>query len=481
VADTADPQTPAHEATQRKAQREGKWALLGFGGSQMLRLGSNLVLTRLIPREAFGVFLVVRFVLMAIGQFSDVGVAASIIQSKRDDERFLNTAWTLQVVRGLVLTTIAAAVAWPAAAFFGMPELFGLVPFAGLVGVIGGFNSTRLLTLNRTLEIKRLTLLDFGSQLIGTGVTLVWAFLHPTVWALAAGGVAAGIGKAAMSHSLVPGLRNRFVWDREAASDLFRFGKWVFLSTLLGFTATQADRVVFGKLFPAAELGVYAIATLIAFTPQQVFRHIVLSVSFPLYSQTVRDGGDLPRVFRAGRQRVLLLGGLVCSLMLGGGPTIIDFLYPPEYAAAGWMVQMLAVATWFNALQVTIEAATLARGDSRTVAVSNAVKIAIMAVMIAVGFLAWGIPGAIAGFALSEVPRFIQLTIVGTRAGLRGLGQELGYTGLMVAVAAVGWLATSTMRAADLPLVLEALALGLVCLLGWSPLALPTLRARLGR
>jgi O-antigen/teichoic acid export membrane protein len=467
---------PADDATQLKAQREGKWALLGFGGSQLLRLGSNLILTRLLPREAFGVFLVVRFVLMAIGQFSDVGVAASIIQSKRDDERFLNTAWTLQVVRGVALTLVAAAVAWPMAAFFGMPELLGLCPFAGLVGVIGGFNSTRLLTLNRKLEIKRLTLIEFASQLIGTGATLVWAFVHPTVWALAAGGVAAGIGKAAMSHTWIPGVRNALVWDREAAQDLFRFGKWVFLSTLLGFTATQADRVVFGRLFPAAELGVYAIAVLIAFTPQQVFRHLVLSVTFPLYSQTFRDGGDMPRVFRAGRQRVLLLAGLVCSLMLGGGPTIIDFLYPDEYAAAGWMVQLLAIATWFNALEVTVEAATLARGESRAVAIANAIKIVLMAGMIAAGYVLFGLPGAIAGFALSEIPRWALLTAGAAKARLRGLPQELGYTAAMLIVAALAFAVTTTFRGRGVPLLLEALVLGVVCVLGWLPLALPELR-----
>ena len=476
--ETADPTPPAHDATQRKAQREGKWALFGQGGGQVLRLGSNLILTRLIAPEAFGVFLVVRFVLMAIGQFSDVGVAASIIQSKRDDDRFLNTAWTLQVVRGAVLSTIAAAVAWPAAVFFKMPELYALIPFAGLVGVIGGFNSTRVLTLNRQLEIKRLTLIDFASQVIGTAATLAWALVNPTVWALAAGGVAAQLGKAILSHTSIPGIKNRWQWDREAARDLFQFGKWVFLSTLLGFTATQADRVVFGRLFPTYELGVYAIAVLIAFTPQQVLRHLVLSVIFPLYSQTHRDGGDLALVYKIGRKRPLLLGGVVCSLMLAGGPTIIDFLYPDEYTDAGWMVQVLAVATWFNTLEVTSEAAVLARGESRAVAIANAIKIALMIAMIAGGFVWFGVPGAIIGFALSEVPRWLLLTARTQSAGLHGLGQELGYTAVMAGIAGVAWLAVIGLRSVGAPIVVEALVLGAVCVAGWAPLALPELRGR---
>ena len=284
-----------------------------------------------------------------------------------------------------------------------------------------------------------------------------------------------------MSQFWIPGPRNRLCWDKSAASALFKFGKWVFLATLLGFLATQADRFVFARLFAKEDLGVYAIAVLIAFTPTQVFRHLTLQVTFPLYSQTHREGGNLAHVFRAGRRRVLLLAGLVCTLMLGGGPTIIDFLYPDEYAPAGWMVQLLAVGTWFNALEVTLEAASLARGKSRPVTIANAIKLPIMAGMITAGYLAFDMPGAIAGFALSEVSRYAILSGGAVRAGLGGLSQELGHTGLMLLVSGAAYFAATSMRGAEMHILLELVVLGIIVVGGWLPLAWPLIKQFRGK
>src|SRR5690606_16485762 len=75
----------------RKASQGGLWTMFGFGAGQVLRLVSNLILTRLIPREAFGVMLLVQVVLQGLGRFSDIGIGPAVIQNKRDDRAFLDT------------------------------------------------------------------------------------------------------------------------------------------------------------------------------------------------------------------------------------------------------------------------------------------------------------------------------------------------------------------------------------------------------
>src|SRR5690606_8948489 len=149
-----------------------------------------------------------------------------------------------------------------------------------------------------------------------------------------------------------------------------------------------------------------------------VIRHIALSVNFPLYSQTYRSGGDLPAVFRHGRRRILVLGGAASSLMIAGGPAIIGLLYDDTYIAAGWMVQLLALARWFSTLEVTVEAVRLARGESKRVAVASAIKIVAMLVLIPVGYLYAAFPGAIAGFALSEMVRYASIGLLARHAHL---------------------------------------------------------------
>ncbi|HBB84471.1 MAG TPA: polysaccharide biosynthesis protein, partial [Sulfitobacter sp.] len=84
-----------------RALRSTSWIVLSYGGAQAIRLASNLILTRLLFPEAFGLMALIQVVIVGLTLFSDVGIGPSIAQSKRGDDRdFLNTAWTIQAIRG---------------------------------------------------------------------------------------------------------------------------------------------------------------------------------------------------------------------------------------------------------------------------------------------------------------------------------------------------------------------------------------------
>ena len=90
--------------------------ILGNGSAQLLRFASNLILAHLLFPGAFGLMGPVLTVLTGLEMISDVGILPSIIQHKRgDDRRFLDTAWTLQVIRGVLLAILGSLLAVPAA------------------------------------------------------------------------------------------------------------------------------------------------------------------------------------------------------------------------------------------------------------------------------------------------------------------------------------------------------------------------------
>ena len=119
--------------------------MAGHGASVLIRLASSLILTRLLFPEVYGVMSLVWMVMYGLAMFSDVGLGPAIIRDKRgDDPVFLNTAWTVQAIRGAVLWGGSCLAASPMAAFYGQPELAQLIPVAGLTALIAGFNSTAL-------------------------------------------------------------------------------------------------------------------------------------------------------------------------------------------------------------------------------------------------------------------------------------------------------------------------------------------------
>ena len=129
---SAVPQTGA--LLKRAALRGSAAEFAGYAASQALRLGGNLVLSRLLFPEAFGLSSLVSVFLVGLQLLSDVGLEPSVVQNERGDERrFLDTVWTIQAVRGALLALLAVLLARPAAWLYGEPQLAPLLPMVGSV------------------------------------------------------------------------------------------------------------------------------------------------------------------------------------------------------------------------------------------------------------------------------------------------------------------------------------------------------------
>src|SRR5262245_41996259 len=90
----------------------GAWSTAGQGFSLAVRFATNLLMTRLLVPEMFGVMAIANIVLVGLNMFSELGVRQSVIQSKHgDDPRFLNTAWVIQIFRGALLWLIGLCAA----------------------------------------------------------------------------------------------------------------------------------------------------------------------------------------------------------------------------------------------------------------------------------------------------------------------------------------------------------------------------------
>jgi len=439
----------APESLRRLLSRASMWSLVGYGVGQALRLVGNLVLWRLLYPEAFGIMALVNVMMQGMAMFSDVGIGPSIIQNRRGEEPdYLNTAWTIQVVRGTLLFGVSALLAAPVARFYGEPQLHYLLPLASLGFVIDGFSSTRLFTAERHMALGRLTMIELATQVVALVGTVGWALIQPSVVALVVGALLAHVANLALSFLALPGIRNRFRWDRGSAHTLLTFGRWVFLSTLLGFAATQADRLVFGKLVPMELLGVYNIALVWATLPSMVLERLFRTAMFPALSRVHNAGGDFVAAFREAREPWLLFGAWIVACLLAGGPSLIRLFYDARALDAQWIVQLLAIGTWVATVSSSRGNAALARGAPGWIAASSAAKVAALAVLIPLGIAHYGFPGGVAGFVLAEGVAYSVLLFSMSRRGLRELPRELALTAVLAASAFVAYHAAAHLRPA---------------------------------
>lgn len=454
-ADGIPPQAMDVHVLRAKARRGSWWTLFGYGGSQFLRLLNNLILWQLLYPEAFGLMAIVSVCLTGLAMFSDIGIGPSIIQHERgDDTDYLNTAWTIQVMREFLLCATACLLAAPIAAFYREPQLAHLLPAAAFASLLSGFNSTRLFTATRTISLGRLTAVDLTAQVASLVVMIAWAWVHRSIWALIIGNVVYNAVRLVLSHTFLPGIRNRFRWDATCARALLRFGRWIFLSTLLTFIVMQSDRLIFGKLIPMGLLGVYSIATTWASLPYAVISRVFSSVLFPLLARVHRESADFASMLRSARRPWLILSGCATACLVGAGPTLIRLLYEPRAESAGWIIRLLALGVWLLSLESANGIALLARGQPKWVAAGNAAKLVGMVALIPIGYSSFGFPGAVAALASTELLHYLTTSTGAWRHKVACLGQDLRFSGLVFLTTAVGlatahWL-TPPLRALDL-------------------------------
>jgi O-antigen/teichoic acid export membrane protein len=471
------------DALRSRTLRSSIWTTGGYASFMVLRFGSNLVLTRLLVPEMFGLMTLVNMFMQGLQMFSDVGVGPAIIQNERGDERrFLNTAWTIQVMRGATLFLCAAILSAPLAHIYNQPEMKWLLPVAAITALIAGFNSTAVFRLNRHLQLGKLTLLELATQVITICGMIGWAAVDRSIWALVVPGIFGRLFYMVVSHLLlIPGTRNRFDWDATAYSALLRFGKWIFLSTVLTFLANGADRLILGKMMPMGLFGVYGIAAMLAGMPTQVITKIGASVAFPAYSRVKDDRRRFDRVFCKIRTPLLLLGACACTMLIACGPTLIALLYDERYQAAGWILPLIAIEEWFQIMECTNGSALLAHGRTHWIAAATGMKFLGILVMLPLGFAIGhhirgneldGFAGAIAGVAASESLRYLVSAV-----GVRGLGLKVVRTDMLICLAIGAAVAITLLSGHSIPmiqrrqLVVFVQSVAIVLLL-WVPIAL---------
>ena len=388
-----------------RALRTIAWLMMKFGGTQALRLASNLILTRILYPEAFGLMALVSVVTVGLSLFSDIGLAPAVQQHPRGDEPdFLDTAWTLQVMRGVGLWLGTCVLALPVAQFYGEPDLALYLPIAGLALFISGFAPMKVETAHRHLMLGRLTALELIAQAVGIAGMVVLALATQSVIALVLGGVINAVTRLALTHLFLPGPGNRFRWDRNVAGELIGFGKWIFLSTALWFVTSQGDRIILGRYLSMEMLGLYNIGFFLASFPTMMGHSVTHRLLIPIYRD--RPAQDSPENFR--KQRMLragLCGGVVglSILMALIGPALVELLYDDRYLTSGQVVTLIACAMAPSVLGMTYDQAPLAAGDSRSFFVYSAARAIMQIGLILLGVAWYGLFGAIAAIGVTHV------------------------------------------------------------------------------
>lgn len=424
---------------RKKAVRGTFYSVAGQAAKNILRLGSNILLTRMLTSEDFGISTLVNTVIVGLEMISDLGIETSIVQHEdAEQERFLDTAYTVQALRGIVLFALASLLAWPASVFFESPALQVLLPVAATGALVRGLWPTRLHLLRRHLDVKKLVSIEVGAQAVAVVVMAAHAYVYRSVWALIIGSVAF-FATPLLIGQFLPGHKNRFKWDREVVKELLGFGKWIFVSTMITFGANYFNIFASGRLVDKGTLGVYGISNMLATLPLLVGGHATNAVLLPALAAAARS--DRERLAESFTRAQVVVLPILLFLTLGLvllSPAFFYLIYTDDYHDAGWMVQLGMTGVWFFYLQDAWSRALLAIGISRPLAVANAAKLIGTVGLALLGFHFYDFPGLILGGSLGAFCGYAAIVVSLSKENIPAWRPDAIYSLYAVALSAVG-------------------------------------------
>lgn len=422
-------------ATRRTAVSGVVWSVLGVGASQLLRLASNIALSYLLFRSAFGVMALVNVFLQGLEMFSDLGIWRSVARNARGtDPAFLNTAYTIQAIRGLFLWGVCSILAWPYASHYDEPMLVPYLIVTGIVAVLNGILSPSLFVLRRQVSIATITKMELAAQALSSCTMITWAAISPSVWALVAGSIAGACFQVVASHTWLSLYRPRFQWDRAARQEVFGLGKWMFLSSMITFLFSRSDRLVLGSFVSKEDLGLYSIALSLCGIVSNLASRLFDRVLFPFLSRKQHDIEAATTLFLAARRALLEVCACSCSGMVIAAPLFFDWFYDDRYIESGWYAQWITLSTWCAILTYGVGYIPLALGNSRVEFIGGVIRM--LGVPLGIyGFQFIGLPGMVTGYSLASVCSMFVLTQFLPTRRWAVVGQSLFYTAVGAAYA----------------------------------------------
>lgn len=256
------------------------------------------------------------------------------------------------------------------------------------------------------------------SQIVAIVIMVLLAWKYQSIWALAIGSVVSSLTATVLSHLILPSHRHRFYIEKEALKTLINFGKWIFLTTLIGYFGGNGIHAIQGLLVTPTDLGIIYIAGMIAWATNDLTKKLDGVVGLPVLSQIARkEPWRLCQALSIIRLRMIALALPVFIILSLSSGLIIDTLYDERYVAAGRYLAIMSLTGAIDILPFGFSQAFIATGNSKTPLIISIVAVICRVGGIFVGFQWAGIEGMLIGMGIGSFVLYLFVLLLAYKSG----------------------------------------------------------------
>lgn len=314
-----------------KTARGGIWLGIGTATEQGSRFIRNIILTRILVPEAFGVMAIVLAVNSIFEGFTQIGIGQSIIQNPNSEsKKYLNGAWWFSFIRGSLIFIISFIAAPYIADFYNNPQLTNFLRVAFISMFFNGLISCNLFIAQKQMNFKKVVIINQIGSLSGIILSIILAIIINNVWALVIGFALESVVRCLLSYIICPFFPG-IDFEKKHLSSLLKYSRGMFGLPILTLIFMQGDVFVIGKMLPMSELGLYSMAIILARSPFRAINNIISQLLSPIFSKFQNENKKVNNLILLLTTIFLLLGVPLIITCILFSQEILTFVYGQSY------------------------------------------------------------------------------------------------------------------------------------------------------
>jgi O-antigen/teichoic acid export membrane protein len=377
---------------------------------------STIVLARLLLPSDFGLVALAMSMLAVLQAFTELSLSQALIHIKDPTRDHYNTAWTLSLIRGLLIGIGFAAAAPVLASLYAEPRLEPVMLALGVSAALAGIQNPTLIMLQKTLNFHQDAILGIAAALVNVSVSIGSALVLRSYWALIAGLLAGQVASTVLSYTIFP---FRPAPRVKHFRELWQFSVWLSVSQIVNTLNYRFDHLVVGTFLGRAELGFYTVGGRLAVVPGQELVRPLTSTLFPAFTFA---GADTERLKRAYQRVQRVVTAVALPTSVGSGLIADPFVriaLGPSWLGAIPIIQLVAFAFSLDTLGSLVVPLAMAKGETRSLFLRSSLKLAVRVPLILLGMAAGGLVGLLVGRAIAGfIGVVVDMTMVRRLAGL---------------------------------------------------------------
>jgi lipopolysaccharide exporter len=377
-----------------KTARGGFWLGTATAMEQSLRFIRNMILTRLLAPEAFGLMAIVLAINGFFDGFTSIGIGSSILQNPEAySKKYLNGAWWLSFLRGTGIYIIAFFSAPFIADFYGNQQLINLMRVGFLSMFFNGLISCNIFIAQKQMNFKKLVVISQGGGLFGISIAIILAFIMENVWALVLGFTVESAAICLLSYIICP-FRPGINFDKVHLSSMFKYTRRMFGLPILTFIFLNGDVFVVGKMLPMSDLGIYSMALNLARAPFSIISNIVSQLLLPVFSEIQNNIKKINHYIYIITMGMLYVGVPAVIFIIFFSQELLTLIYGSSYSVVNIPFNIILCSEVLKVIGIPIATFYLMSGRPELHRLFTGIRALLMVSLIYFGVKALGLVGA---------------------------------------------------------------------------------------